>query len=187
MKPLELTVEQIAVAFPGTKKANIERYWPFVRVALEENRLESAPIVAFALATIAAESAGFTPISEMVSRYNTRLTPFDAYEHRANLGNTQVGDGSRYRGRGFVQLTGRANYLRYGDRIGVDLIDAPERAIEPRIAAQLLAMFVADREDRILAALKIGDLAMARRAVNGGTHGLDRFARAFHALMEAMQ
>lgn len=185
MNPLDLTPEQIAEAFPGAPLANIRQHWPHVRNALQDARLESAMIVAYALATIAAETAGFEPITEGKSKYNTRAKPFDLYDNRPSLGNGP-GDGARYPGRGFVQLTGRDNHRRYGARIGVDLENEPQRANEPAIAAQLLAMFVADRETAILAALKAPDFAKARRAVNGGTHGLDRFRNAYRAILRAL-
>ena len=185
MKPLDLTPEQIADAFPGAPLANIRQHWPHVRNALQDARLESAMIVAYALGTIAAETAGFEPISEGKSKYNTKAAPFDLYDNRASLGNGP-GDGARYKGRGFVQLTGRDNYRRYGARIGANLEDEPSKANDPAIAAQLLALFIADREMAILAALKASDFAQARRAVNGGTHGLDRFRNAYRAIMKAL-
>lgn len=183
MNPLELTAEQIAPAFPGARLTNIVTYWPFVREALREAQLETPRLVAYALATIAAESAGFQPLVEMVSKYNTARDPFDRYEGRATLGNTVAGDGARYRGRGFVQLTGRANYRNYGQRIYQPLEDQPQLANDPAIAAQLLALFIADRAIKIDTALKALDFASARRAVNGGTHGLDRFTRAYTAIL----
>lgn len=143
-------------------------------------------MIAYALATIAAETAGFEPISEGKSKHNTRSVPFDMYDNRASLGNGQ-GDGARYKGRGFVQLTGRNNYRQYGARIGIDLEADPDRANDPAIAAQLLTLFVADREAAIKTALNASDFAKARRAVNGGTHGLDRFQRAYAAILEALQ
>lgn len=54
------------------------------------------------------------------------------------LGNVQPGDGARYCGRGFVQLTGRRNYADWSGRLGLDLICEPERATEPSIAARVL-------------------------------------------------
>lgn len=189
MNPLDLTPEQIAPAFPGAKLSTIARHWPLVRNALEENRLTSARIVAYALGTIAAETAGFKPLTELPSRYNTLPggVPYSAYEMRGGLGNCQPGDGARFCGRGFIQLTGRANYAKYGERIGVDLLADPDAANEPRTAAALLALFVADKESRIIAALSDGDMARARRAVNGGTHGLDRFTAAYNAILGVLQ
>jgi putative chitinase len=62
------------------------------------------------------------------------------------LGNTEPGDGARYAGRGYVQLTGRANYLRAGRALGLgsQLVDAPDRAQEPEIAAKVMAHGMAE-------------------------------------------
>lgn len=140
-------------------------------------------MVAYTLGTIAAETAGFVPLKEMVAMFNTRNKAFDLYEGRKDLGNNQPGDGMRYPGRGFVQLTGKGNYRRYGERIGQPLEDQPELAQEPAISAQLLALFVADRADKIDAALRESDFARARKLVNGGTHGMERFTRAYTTIL----
>lgn len=187
VQPLELTAEQIAPAFPGVKLANVRTYWPPVAEALREARLESPMIVAYALATIAAESAGFEPLTEFKSKYNTRRRPYDRYEGRRDLGNTESGDGARFCGRGFIQLTGRANYARYGDRLYVDLLGNPELANDPVVAARILALFIADREARILSALQAQDWARARKAVNGGTHGMSRFLPAYQTIMRVLK
>ena len=186
MKPLDLTPEQIAPAFPGAPLVNIRRHWPHVRAALQAAHLESAELVAYALATIAAETAGFAPISEGKSKYNTRSKPFDLYDNRKSLGNGP-GDGARFKGRGFVQLTGRANYREFGEKLGIDLIANPALANDPPIAARLLALFIANRRAVIEIALKASDFAQARRYVNGGTHGLSRFLSAYRAILEALQ
>lgn len=60
------------------------------------------------------------------------------------LGNTQPGDGARYCGRGYPQLTGRANYAHAGEALGVDLVNHPERALEPEIAAQVMIRGMAE-------------------------------------------
>jgi predicted chitinase len=181
--PLDLTPDHIAPAFPGAKLSNIEKFWPFVREALRENMLTDPISVATALGTIAAETAGFVPIKEMPSKYNTRIRFGDLYDGRKDLGNYAHGDGGKYCGRGFPQLTGRDNYMRYGARIGVDLLDDPEQANEPRIAAQLLAIFIADRRQKIEIDALNGDLKAIRRLVNGGSHGLDRFTKAYNTIM----
>lgn len=187
MNPLELTAEQILPAFPGAKLSNIAHYWPFVASALQSDQLTGPQIVAYALGTIAAESAGFEPISEMKSKWNTEKTSFDRYEHRGSLGNAYPGDGPKFKGRGFIQLTGRANYRRYGERIGIDLEADPEQANDPRHAAQLLSLFICDREPRLLAALQGLEYAKARMMVNGGRHGLDRFKTAYEAILGALR
>jgi peptidoglycan L-alanyl-D-glutamate endopeptidase CwlK len=134
-----------------------------------------------ALATIRAETECFQPISEAESPFNTSPSgsPFDLYDHRKELGNQGPPDGANFRGRGFVQLTGRANYARYAQEIGHDLVANSSLANDPAIAAQLLACFLANKEVPIRRALATHDLAAARRLVNGGTHGLDRFTSTF--------
>lgn len=66
------------------------------------------------------------------------------YEGRTDLGNTQPGDGPRYKGRGFVQITGRRNYTDWSNRLGIDLVGNPERAAEPAIAAKILVLGMRD-------------------------------------------
>jgi putative chitinase len=178
----EVSVRIVMQMFPGTPVRNIERHLPTVLQALVEPKLTEKPMVLMSLATIRAETAGFVPIDEGQSRFNTSSggQPFDLYDSRADLGNAGPPDGSRYRGRGFIQLTGRANYAKHGVAIGVpDLVNNPERANEPEIAARLLASFIKSNEARIRQALAVNDLATARKLVNGGSHGLAEFTDAF--------
>lgn len=80
-----------------------------------------------------------------------------------------------------MQLTGRYNYSKYGAAIGLGggLIDNPELANEPGTAARLLAHFLKSHEAEIRQALAKGDRRAARKLVNGGSHGLERFDLAF--------
>lgn len=178
-----LTVDVVCEMFPGTPRKNIEAHLPAVLAALEEAGLGDRPMALMALATIRAETASFRPISEYRSRYNTSEGghPFDLYDDRADLGNQGAPDGERYRGRGFIQLTGRANYRRIGERIGLGegLVEDPDQANDSTTAARILASFLADKEAKIRAALAEDDLKAARRLVNGGSHGLDAFTECF--------
>ncbi len=169
--------------FPGTPRANVERNLPAVQAALDAAGLGDRTMTLVALATIRAESGSFQPVCEAPNRFNTSPggTPFDLYDRRADLGNQGPPDGERFRGRGFVQLTGRANYAQHGQAIGVDLVSDPDRANDPDIAARLLASFLKSREPRIRAAVAADDLATARKLVNGGSHGLDAFTDAYRA------
>ncbi|MCP5261248.1 MAG: peptidase C1 [Rhodoferax sp.] len=177
--PLEL--DAVRRLFPATKPANINRYLPYVAAALDSCGLHDRTMVCAALGTIRAESEGFLPISEMQSQFNTRAgeAPFGAYDGRRALGNTEPGDGARFKGRGFIQLTGRANYRQYGKVLGVDLEANPDLANAPEIAALLLAHFLADRAGAVRSAIEAGKFAQARRLVNGGVHGLDRYKDVF--------
>jgi D-alanyl-D-alanine carboxypeptidase/Bacterial SH3 domain len=174
-----VTPELVKGMFPVTRMVNIETNLPHVLTGLRAKGLVDRDAVLMALATIRAETEGFVPISEGRSRYNTRRTPFDLYEGRADLGNTTPGDGPRFKGRGYVQLTGRHNYTKIGPLVGANLVANPELANDPSIAGLILAQFLKNVESRIRSALRQGDLRKARKAVNGGSHGLERFTDAF--------
>lgn len=88
------------------------------------------------LAQLGHESAGFATLEEYASG--------SAYEGRKDLGNTEPGDGVRYKGRGVIQLTGRANYRRYGALLGVDLEKHPEQAATARLAFKIAGMYWLD-------------------------------------------
>jgi putative chitinase len=104
-------------------------------------------------------------------RYMEEIASGKAYDGRTDLGNTQPGDGVRYKGRGPIQITGRANYRRYGRKIGIDLESNPTIAAVPSIGLHLALEYwkttglntFADA-DNVLAITK---------AINGGTNGID--------------
>jgi putative chitinase len=177
-----VTVAIVSKMFPATHLDNISNNLPPVLDALHTRTLTTVQIVLAALATIRAETAGFVPICEGISRYNTSPngSPFDLYDNRKDLGNQGAGDGARFKGRGYVQLTGRANYARFGPEVGVDLIADPERANDKVTAAQILSAFVKAKEAALNAALVRNDLEAARKLVNGGTYGLDQFKEAYN-------
>lgn len=171
--------------FPVASRSGIDAHFFRVKDALAAEGLGTRDGLLVALATIRAETEGFRPICERISRWNTERAPFDRYDFREDLGNTEPGDGMRYRGRGFVQLTGRFNYADLGEALGLPLVEHPEVANTPRAAPLILAAFLRREWTRIERALARRDLAAARRAVNGGSHGLDRF-RGAYTLGEAL-
>jgi peptidoglycan L-alanyl-D-glutamate endopeptidase CwlK len=179
-----VTVGIVSKMFPGTPVKNIEDNLPIVLQALADAGLGDKDMVLMALGTIRAETASFEPISEGISHLNTDpgSHPFNKYDDRKDLGNKGRPDGASFKGRGFVQLTGRANYQQHGAAIGLgtQLIDDPDLANQPDIAAKLLASFIKSKEQRIRNALLAGDLETARELVNGGKHGLAEFTQAFN-------
>ena len=102
------------------------------------------------------------------------------------LGNTHAGDGAAFKGRGFVQRTGRNNYQRVGAQIGKDLINHPELCNDPATAGRILAQFLKNSDSAIRTALQNNDLAKARKLVNGGSHGLDVFEDAYNKGMSSL-
>jgi putative chitinase len=178
-----VTVRNVSKMFPFTPIGNINTNLPHVLNALEADQLGDKPMILMALSTIRAETEGFVPISEGISRFNTSPDghPFDLYDNRSDLGNQGPPDGDLYKGRGFIQLTGRFNYQKHGEGFGLgnQLIENPDIANDPGIAAKLLSSFLKNKEATIKEALIENDLRRARRLVNGGSHGLDRFRKAF--------
>lgn len=173
----------VSKMFPGTPIENIKTHLPFILNALKEFDLLDKDMLLMALSTIRAETSSFKPISEGKSQYNTSSRgayPFDLYDNRRDLGNRGYPDGLAFKGRGFIQLTGRSNYETHGKAIGVDLIDNPELANDPKVASKLLASFLKSKEKLIRDALKNNDIRKARRLVNGGSHGLTEFQEAFN-------
>ena len=178
-----VTVEMVSQMFPFTAICNIKAQLPFVLAALKGRSLHDRAMVLMALATIRSEAEPFLPIDEGRSKFNTSPNghPFDLYDNRRDLGNRGRPDGDRYKGRGFVQLTGRDNYRRYGPKLmtPVNLETRPQLASSSAVAADLLALFLGDRELQIKDALLHDNLMAARRLVNGGSHGLAPFSDAY--------
>lgn len=178
-----VSVEIVSQMFPITPIGNIKTNLPSMLSALVTNKVDDKSMVLMALSTVRAEVECFEPISEGQSRFNTSPSgrPFDLYDNRKDLGNQGAPDGAQFKGRGFIQLTGRLNYAKYGPKLTppVDLIKNPDLAGDPAIAANLLALFLADKELAIKNALLVGNMATARQLVNGGSNGLDRFEDAY--------
>ena len=91
------------------------------------------------------------------------------YEGRKDLGNTVAGDGSKYRGRGLIQITGRANYMTCGEALGLDLIKQPELLEKPQHACMSAAWFWATKGLSTLA--DAGQFDKITRRINGGQNG----------------
>lgn len=170
-----LNEEQIAKAL-GVPLESFKQNWPYIAQALQEAGITDANTIIGILATMKTEVGGsMAPIPEYGSGAE--------YNGRRDLGNTQPGDGERYKGRGYIQLTGRANYREYGQKLGIDLEGNPDLALEPKVAAKVLVQYFKDRGIPRMA--EAGDWVAVRRAVNGGTNGLDTFMGAVESLRNA--
>jgi len=103
-------------------------------------------------------------------KYDEEIASGKDYEGRKDLGNVNPGDGVRYKGRGYIQLTGRANYRTYGKKIGVDLENNPELAKRPDIAAAIALAYWNSRVNKNAA--RSGDVKTVTYNINGGYNGL---------------
>lgn len=110
------------------------------------------------------------------------------YGDRAGLGNTQTGDGARYIGRGFIQLTGRTNYAAAGEALGLDLVNHPELAEDRANAARIAVWFWTEHHIGPMA--RRGDVRGVTRRVNGHHVGLadrERRYRRYRSLIRAQE
>ena len=159
-------------------RQNVTTNWPLIVAALEKESICSLNTQIAAIATVAVETWGFAPIREWGND-----AYLSKYDNNTQLGNTQPGDGVRYCGRGFVQLTGRYNYGAYGKALGIDLLAHPELALDAKTAAAILAYFFKLR--RIPDTADSGDWTEVRKLVNGGTNGLQEFLNFIQTLKSA--
>lgn len=161
--------------------ANVRGQWPLVVEALAEFGIVDEAVQIAAAATIGVETGSFLPIPE----YGTGWE----YEGRDDLGNTEPGDGPRYKGRGLIQLTGRDNYRSYGDLLGVDLEGNPDLALEDRTSARILALYFATHglDPKIPESARQGRWQRVRELINGGHNGLDLFLRFVESLQAVRQ
>ena len=116
------------------------------------------------LAQCAHESAKFTTTKEFSNG--------SQYEGRADLGNVKPGDGPRYKGRGFIQITGRANYTQASKDLGIDLVNHPELAEKPDVAAKVSLWYWKTRVQPKIS--NFTNTKQVTKKVNGGLNGLQQ-------------
>ena len=134
----------------------------------EDFRYRSADAV---IAAVSSADDRFTrqQVEDAVASRDPQQVATVMYENRADLGNTQAGDGWKYHGRGFLQYTGRDNYETFGAKFGVDLANNPDLAAEPDMAARLAVAYWQDKVPENLRE----DPRAAGRIINGGDNGAD--------------
>lgn len=128
-----MTPEQLVAIMPSLPMAKAEQYSAPLDIAMAEWSITSAKSQAVFLANLAHESAELTQWVELASG--------EAYERRRDLGNTVPGDGRRYKGRGPIQLTGRANYRAAGAALGLPLEACPEMLLDPIVGFRAAAWY----------------------------------------------
>ena len=164
-----ISLEQLKEVAPIVSDANAREWLPFLNASMWEGNINSDSRKSAYVAQLAHESDGFQTLEEYASGAG--------YEGRADLGNTERGDGVRFKGRGPIQVTGRANYQTYGEQLGVDLINNPALAATPEVGFRIAAAFWANNDLNTLA--DNGQFDSITQRINGGQNGAaDR--RAYH-------
>jgi putative chitinase len=147
-------------------QTGVNMYSPALAKSMQDRQINTPLRQAHFLAQIGHESAQL--------RYAEEIASGAAYEGRQDLGNTQPGDGVRFKGRGLIQLTGRANYAKYGQSIGRDLVTDghwTQVAEDPALAVDVASWFWASRQLNQYADLD--DIITVTKRINGGVNGLD--------------
>lgn len=158
-----MTPEQLRSIMPRCPQALAGRCAPLLTAAMSEAGISTPQRQAAFLAQLAHESGEL--------RYFEELATGEQYEGRKDLGNVQEGDGRRFKGRGPIQLTGRANYEKASLALGVDFLTHPEIAAEPAHGFRIAGWFWKSHGLNTLA--DGGPLAFdaITKRVNGGTNG----------------
>ena len=193
--PVQVTVEQVLAIMPKLER---EPSYPLtvtlaLNEAAREAELTTPRRMAAFIAQLAHESGEFRWLVELPHRHpvpGCRRCEYAArsmsspdmpvgepvhvaglqYEGRADLGNTEPGDGVRYKGRGPLQLTGRANYRAAGKALGVPLEQQPELAARLDVGMRVAAWYWRTRHCN--EPTDAGDVGAVTKRINGGTNGL---------------
>ena len=176
---MPITVQQLLLILPNAGSvAGV--FVPVLNTAMNRYQIVGAKRVAAFIAQIGHESGQLKYGREIWGPTAAQTR----YEGRADLGNTQPGDGSKYRGRGLIQITGRANYKACGEALSLDLIKQPELLEKPQHACMSAAWFWSTKGLSTLA--DESKFETITRRINGGLNGLaDRqmlYARALKVL-----
>lgn len=167
----------------GARIDRAERFAPALSAGMAFYGIDTPARQAAFLAQVGHESGGLKYTSEIWGPTEAQ----ERYEGRKDLGNTQPGDGSRYRGHGLIQTTGRANHAKVRDRLRERFADVPDFEADPAalMETQWAALSACDYWDmhNLNALADAGKFERITRKINGGLNGLeDRIARHEHAL-----
>lgn len=164
-----MNVDTLLAAMPGLTRTLATQYLPPMEAAQREFQITNELRSRMWLAQVGHESASL--------RYFEEIASGAAYEGRSDLGNTQPGDGVKYKGRGPIQITGRANYTQAAGALGLDLVNRPTMAADPQHAFRVSAWWWQAHGLNPLAEGADAVRTCTRR-INGGYNGLaDRQSR----------
>lgn len=163
--------DKLVAVMPQASAALIDKYFAPLDDTMTRRAIDTPLRRSHFLAQLAHESGSL--------RFSEELASGEAYEGRADLGNNQTGDGRRFKGRGLIQLTGRANYTRYHAATGINCVNHPELlSQDPMTAADVAGWFwsvhsLNEQADR-------DDVTSVTKIINGGYNGLEDRIDALH-------
>jgi len=169
--PAVISAPVLQALMPDATSDAITRYFHALMEGLTANQINTPLRQAHFIAQVGHESCDL--------RYSEEIASGTAYEARKDLGNTAAGDGPRFKGRGLIQITGRANYNAYGKHKGRDFLTPPNYdliASDPELAVDVACWFWTEHGLNALA--DADDIRAVTKVINGGYNGLaDRQAR----------
>lgn len=156
----------LSLLYLRAKDEDVADFSPRLKKIMANRHIDTPLRQAHFLAQVGHESGEF--------RFRAEIANGEAYQGRVDLGNLQPGDGRKFKGRGLIQLTGRANYGEYGRAIGreAELLEQPELVeTDPELCVDVAGWFWAKRNLNNLA--DVDDLTSLTKRVNGGLNGID--------------
>ncbi|MEO8296695.1 MAG: glycoside hydrolase family 19 protein [Burkholderiales bacterium] len=165
-----ITDAQLQRVMPQLPAAKRALYLPHLNQALQAYAVNTLLRTAAFVAQLAHESAEFRFMEELWGPTPAQLRYEPPADLAERLGNSQPGDGKRFKGRGPIQITGRYNYRKYGELLGVDLEAQPEATAKPELAFSIAGLFWVSNGLNELADAE--QFITITKRINGGTNGL---------------
>lgn len=172
-KTIQQVTQHVAQAkkSPEVKKTKETPYQPITGSKLETslyNFAKKLGLKGTELAAFMAQTAHETDYFKTLSEYSSG----EQYEGRKDLGNIYKGDGVKYKGRGFIQITGRYNYTQAAKDLGIDLVKHPELAERPDVAARVTWWYWKNRVRPNVASF--ADVKQVTKQINPALRGLEK-------------
>lgn len=187
-----LTRDQLKSLFPKALDADLDGFLTFGEQALKDSGiLQGINRLAYFLAQLGHESNGLThkeenlnysaarlteiwpsrfPTLEVAQKYERNPEKLANFVYGGRLGNVNPGDGYKFRGRGYIQLTGRETYREVGKMAGLDLENNPDLAAKPEYAVRIACAYWSWK--KLNPTCDVGDFTALTKKINGGTNGL---------------
>lgn len=169
-----MDLKQLMAIAPGISKPGV--FLPLLNKYMPEYGINGKLRQSAFIAQILHETGSFRWLHELASGKE--------YEGRKDLGNTVKGDGVLYKGRGCIMITGRANYLKYGMLMGIDLIKFPNKLEEPENAVWSACIYWNEMNLNVYA--DKGDMKTVTKRINGGLNGYDDRMKFYKRAMEVL-
>lgn len=182
-----LTDSHIQAIMPSLPAAKLSAYLPYLQSAQTEFAIDRPAREAAFIAQLAHESGQLRFMEEIWGPTDAQKRYEPPTTLARKLGNTEAGDGKRFKGRGPIQITGRANYEKFGVLLGIDLIAEPPKAAAPDVAFRIAGLYWIKNGLNELADLaSVEAFREITKRINGGLNGLKDRERFYATAREVL-